>query len=289
MVKQKAIDLIVDGMGKCSIEHKKRAWVQSEWDSFENKIGTRKMHIVTMTFCIRPSGDHAKARSKTTLLYREILKLPGAKVMQPIQTTESDIVKRGRKRKVRQVFPNLAGENIRVMIDDKYKCTFKVFTNGSIQVCGCPSFSVMKVICDAVEEMSISVFKQGITVSINNISMMCDLTEIIPGLLPNGQKLSCYGLSRHLNLESDEWDESNFHSQQRQTNLNLWYNRGNKKYYASVYPKGCLRITSSDADVTCDMVDSIVTHLRSMKLTDLIKVESILPEQKWPQNWQCTV
>lgn len=144
---------------------------------------------------------------------------------------------------------------------------------------------MMKNLCVSVENVFLQVFHQGITVAINNISMMCDINDVAPGVIPEGHKLSCSGLSRHLNLESDEWDESNFHSQQRQTNLNLWYNYNGGKYYASVYPKGSIRITSSDADASCAMVDSLVSHMRMIKISDLVQFQQEVSEHKWPQVW----
>jgi hypothetical protein len=131
------------------------------------------------------------------------------------------------------------------------QCTVKAFCNGSVQVLGCPSFQAMTTLSGIIERAS----GRAVTVDVNSVSVMkCLLADI--GVTEG--RISCSMLSAFLNANYTDWEQSNFHEQARQTNLNLWYgDAAGRRHYAAVYPCGSMRITTTDARAVECMFDSV--------------------------------
>ena len=113
--------------------------------------------------------------------------------------------------------------------------------------------------CEIIYQLS----QTMMIVDINNISLAADMTKIIPDLLGMGKRISCANLSKQMN-KNKNWEQSNFHEQIRQTNLNLWFRCNEGRFYASVYPRGSIRITSKNANIAKHMLASITENIRML-------------------------
>ena len=81
--------------------------------------------------------------------------------------------------------------------------------------------------------------------------------------------MSLSQIGNELNLtqptEMGEWEDNSLHGQARQTNLNLWWRdaTGNR-HYASVYPRGTIRLTTTNIDIAIHMHKSLVNVIQSL-------------------------
>lgn len=230
-------------------------WDKDWWGEYESRVNQSTMKIVTLTFCVKNTKRKNIARG----LMDNFLKEPNVQEIVKIKA-DPGIVKRGRKPKEHKPFPNLIGNNLRITIEGQ-QSTIKIFKNGSVQVCGCPSFDCLRDIAKKIERFRAS----PIVVDVNTISVMVDFKDHVP-LLREG-KISCANLSNFMNnsAECSNWEKNDFHGQSRQTNLNVWYNdEQGKRHYAAIYPKGTARITTTNSGVAVRMFESLKSTMITM-------------------------
>ena len=197
-----------------------------------------------MTFCIKIPRQNISAKLLKLILASNMFSLRTKSKRKGINKSNS--------------FPNVLG-TFDVSIRSN-RSTMKLFKNGSLQFSGCRSFTQLFESCDIVQSLA----QCTMTMDINNISLITNVNEILPKFILPGRRIACANLSSELN-KLDNWAHSDFHNQTRQTNLNLWYICKSGRYYASVYPKGNIRITSKNADVAKKMLNSILECLVVMK------------------------
>ena len=107
------------------------------------------------------------------------------------------------------------------------------------------------------------------TVDVNNISLCHDFQKTLNSIIPIGRRIALSHLGTAINSVPDDdhggWETSSFHSQSRQTNLNLWWqDQTGRRHYASVYPRGTLRITTTDIDMALHMDASIIAVVKDL-------------------------
>lgn len=237
----------------------KVCWDTDNYRYFRKEIDESPLRILTMTFCIKMPRQNISAK---------LLNLIRASNMFALRTKSK---RRGINKST--AFPNVLG-TFDVSIRNN-RSTMKLFKNGSLQFSGCRSFDHLFENCDVVQSLSGCNMKMDI----NNISLITNINEILPKFVLPGYRIACANLSSELN-KLQNWAHSDFHNQTRQTNLNLWYICKSGRYYASVYPRGNIRITSKNADVAKKMLSSILECLIAMK--DRATCEDVLVAKTKP-------
>jgi hypothetical protein len=235
-------------------------WIKPWWGEHAAKLAASELSMLTMTFCVKPlqstdEGFVGRLRAHPLVSMPEEPKAPKSK--------------RGRKRKQRKPFPNLIC-TLKVAAPDK-SVTLKMFKNSSIQVCGCRSWTSMLLVCRLIERL----YQDGNfikTADVNNVSLYYDITKAYPSYIPPGMRISLSQLSEFMNKaqpdELGEWEEAGFHDQTRQTNLNLWWqDMTGRRHYASVYPRGSIRITTTDIQMAVHMHSIILERCAMLHAT----------------------
>ena len=271
------MDREVDGLSVLIRRMKFEPWVQGWWAEHQKRLETSPLKMMTMTFCIKPT------RPVSSKFVARMKALPNVSI--PVVPDVDGPPRRGRKRRPRKAFPNL---NSTLKIDQSgHNTTLKVFKNSSMQACGCKSWDQMLALCRLNEE-KFADEASILSVDVNNITLYYNITERFPEYIPNGTRLSLSQISTEINLvpvcEYGEWEECDFHKQARQTNLNLWWcDMQGKRHYASVYPRGTMRLTTVSIDIALYMYESLMTVFSKLhgegELT-CIDISSVKPQAK---------
>ena len=249
--------MLVDDLASTLMLAGLETWKHPWWFEHAEKLRESDLNILTMTFCIKPS------KPVDSSYISRLRSLPSVSAIEPDQTPTKG--KRGRKRKIRKPFPNLSGSF--KVTSEHGKVTFKVFKNSSMQACGCHSWDQMISLCRLVERLLLD-GNSIKTVDVNNISLCHDFQKTLD-IIPSGRRIALSHLGTAINASAADdygrWETSSFHAQSRQTNLNLWWHDASgRRHYASVYPRGTLRITTTDIDMALHMNASIIDIVKDL-------------------------
>jgi len=271
------MDREVDGLSVLIRKMKFEPWVQAWWTGHKRRLELSPLKMMTMTFCIKPT------RQVSSKFVARLKALPNVSV--PVIPKVDEKPRRGRKRKVRKAFPNL---NSTLKIDQcGHITTLKIFKNSSMQACGCKSWDQMIALC-RLNEDKLADEASILSVDVNNITLYYDITERFPEYIPDGTRLSLSQVSAEINIVSSsefgEWEECDFHKQARQTNLNLWWcDMQGKRHYASVYPRGTIRLTTVSIDIALCMYKSLMAVFSKLHGQDeltCIDISAVKPQAK---------
>ena len=243
---------------------KMEPWVKQWWGEYQRKLDASPLRVMTMTFCIKPT------RGILMPFIARLKALPFVTVPAAVVASEDQKPRRGRKRKIKKPFPNLTA-TLKISLPEGV-VTLKMFKNSSMQACGCKSWNQMMMMCRIIEER----LDDGClirSVDVNNSSLCDNILWQHPEYIPEGQRMSLSQISDELNLtkptEMGEWEENSLHGQARQTNLNLWWRDTiGGRHYASVYPRGTIRLTTTNIDMAIHMHASLVSVIHSLHSRD---------------------
>lgn len=221
------------------------------WKDFREKLKDTPYEIVTMLCSMKPKEEKSpqpKTGGKDNAFLQKVQMIPFIKRVLSKHEAPTKAA-RGKVGRVRKAFKSVT------CTFELEGATLRIFQNGSVGLLGVRGFEQLFKIAHLFQ-----CFVHPVQLSVSSIVISAHVSAILPMVLRPGFRISLAALSRQLNTDP-QWQHSDFSAQKRATNLNLRYLDGFKPVYASVFPRGMIRVTTTNADTAIHILNSLKLNL----------------------------